>query len=148
LLDQAKIDVWNDLRALSNTLFHQPQFEVRKEQALRYIDLASKLRSTIQDSTPSGSPRGDGKHPRHRPKPGDELPPAGERHWLLAVAISLVLGIYFYVRRERFEEPGPDTDVPDSPADRTRKASVESRAATPPVAADLERGFSGHLRGA
>jgi O-antigen/teichoic acid export membrane protein len=31
-------------------------------------------------------------------------------HWLLAVAISLVLGIYFYVRRERFEEPGPDAD--------------------------------------
>jgi hypothetical protein len=31
-------------------------------------------------------------------------------HWLLAVAIGLVLGSYFYVRRDRFEEPGPDAD--------------------------------------
>jgi O-antigen/teichoic acid export membrane protein len=31
-------------------------------------------------------------------------------HWLLAVAIGLILGIYFYVRRERYEEPGPDAD--------------------------------------
>ena len=29
-------------------------------------------------------------------------------HWLLAVAIALVLGLYFYVRREHYEEPGPD----------------------------------------
>ena len=31
-------------------------------------------------------------------------------HWLLAGAIGLVLGVYFYIRRERFEEPGPDAD--------------------------------------
>ena len=31
-------------------------------------------------------------------------------HWLLAVAIGLVLGLYFYASRERFEEPGPDAD--------------------------------------
>jgi membrane protease YdiL (CAAX protease family) len=31
-------------------------------------------------------------------------------HWLIAVAAGLVLGLYFYVRRERFEEPGPDAD--------------------------------------
>ena len=31
-------------------------------------------------------------------------------HWLLAVAIGLVLGLYLYARRERFEEPGPDAD--------------------------------------
>jgi O-antigen/teichoic acid export membrane protein len=31
-------------------------------------------------------------------------------HWLLAVAIGLVLGVYFYLRRARFEEPGPDAD--------------------------------------
>jgi hypothetical protein len=31
-------------------------------------------------------------------------------HWLTAVAIGLVLGLYFYVRRERYEEPGPDAD--------------------------------------
>jgi len=31
-------------------------------------------------------------------------------HWLLAVAIGLVFGVYFYIRRDRFEEPGPDAD--------------------------------------
>ena len=31
-------------------------------------------------------------------------------HWLLAVAAALVLGLYFYASRERFEEPGPDAD--------------------------------------
>ena len=31
-------------------------------------------------------------------------------HWLLAVVCSLVLGVYFYIRREWFEEPGPDSD--------------------------------------
>jgi hypothetical protein len=31
-------------------------------------------------------------------------------HWLLAVAIALVLGLYFYVRRELYEELGPDAD--------------------------------------
>ena len=31
-------------------------------------------------------------------------------HWLLAVAIALVLGLYFYVRREHYEQPGPDAD--------------------------------------
>jgi hypothetical protein len=31
-------------------------------------------------------------------------------HWLLAVAVGLGLGFYFYLRRERFEEPGPDAD--------------------------------------
>jgi hypothetical protein len=30
--------------------------------------------------------------------------------WLLAFAIGLVLGVYFYIRRARFEEPGPDAD--------------------------------------
>ena len=31
-------------------------------------------------------------------------------HWLLAIAIALVLGLYFSVHRERYEEPGPDAD--------------------------------------
>jgi hypothetical protein len=35
---------------------------------------------------------------------------AAVRHWLLAVAIGLVFGVYFYIRRDRFEEPGPDAD--------------------------------------
>jgi hypothetical protein len=31
-------------------------------------------------------------------------------HWLLALGIGSALGIYFYVRRERYTEPGPDAD--------------------------------------
>jgi len=31
-------------------------------------------------------------------------------HWLLGIAIGLVLGLYFYIRRSRYEEPGPDVD--------------------------------------
>jgi hypothetical protein len=30
--------------------------------------------------------------------------------WLLGLAIGIALGIYFYVRRERYTEPGPDAD--------------------------------------
>ena len=53
------------------------------------------------------------------PRPGAAVHPAATqsvpvgrplRHWLLAVAIALVLGLYFYVRREHYEEPGPDAD--------------------------------------
>jgi hypothetical protein len=43
---------------------------------------------------------------------------AAVRHWLLAVAIGLVLGVYFYIRRERFEEPGRTPRRPDFPANR------------------------------
>jgi cell division protein FtsW (lipid II flippase) len=45
-------------------------------------------------------------------------------HWLIAVAAGLVLGLYFYVRRERFAEPGPD-------ADETRFPPVSGRGARP-----------------
>jgi hypothetical protein len=31
-------------------------------------------------------------------------------HWLLGLTIGIALGIYFYVRRERYTEPGPDAD--------------------------------------
>ena len=31
-------------------------------------------------------------------------------HWLLAIAIALALGLYLSVRREHYEEPGPDAD--------------------------------------
>jgi membrane protease YdiL (CAAX protease family) len=34
-------------------------------------------------------------------------PPA---HWLLGLAIGIALGVYFYIRRERYSEPGPDAD--------------------------------------
>jgi hypothetical protein len=31
-------------------------------------------------------------------------------HWLLGLAIGILLGLYFYVRRDRYSEPGPDAD--------------------------------------
>jgi hypothetical protein len=31
-------------------------------------------------------------------------------HWLLGLGIGIALGGYFYVRRERYAEPGPDAD--------------------------------------
>jgi len=30
--------------------------------------------------------------------------------WLLGLAIGLTLGLFFYLRRERYSEPGPDAD--------------------------------------
>jgi hypothetical protein len=30
--------------------------------------------------------------------------------WLLGLAIGIILGLYFYLRRERYREPGPDAD--------------------------------------
>ncbi len=30
--------------------------------------------------------------------------------WLLGLAASILLGVYLYVRRERYSEPGPDAD--------------------------------------
>jgi hypothetical protein len=30
--------------------------------------------------------------------------------WLLGLAIGILLGLYFYPRRERYREPGPDAD--------------------------------------
>jgi hypothetical protein len=30
--------------------------------------------------------------------------------WLLGLAIGIILGLYFYLRRERYSEPGPDAD--------------------------------------
>jgi hypothetical protein len=31
-------------------------------------------------------------------------------HWLLGLAIGIILGLFFYLRRERYQEPGPDAD--------------------------------------
>ena len=31
-------------------------------------------------------------------------------HWLLGLAVGIALGIYFYVRRDRYADPGPDAD--------------------------------------
>jgi hypothetical protein len=30
--------------------------------------------------------------------------------WLLGPAVGIVLGLYLYVRKERYSEPGPDAD--------------------------------------
>jgi hypothetical protein len=35
---------------------------------------------------------------------------ASIRHWLLALVFGLALGTWFYVRRDRYSEPGPDAD--------------------------------------
>jgi hypothetical protein len=31
-------------------------------------------------------------------------------HWVLGLAIGTALGVYFYARRDRYTEPGPDAD--------------------------------------
>ena len=38
---------------------------------------------------------------------GPFLVGAHYRLWLLGLAIGIVLGLYFYLRRERYREPGP-----------------------------------------
>ena len=35
---------------------------------------------------------------------------ADYRLWLLGLAVGIILGLYFYLRRERYSEPGPDAD--------------------------------------
>jgi hypothetical protein len=35
---------------------------------------------------------------------------ASALHWLLALAFGLGVGLYLYVRRDRYSEPGPDAD--------------------------------------
>jgi hypothetical protein len=30
--------------------------------------------------------------------------------WLIAPAVGIVVGVYLYIRRERYAEPGPDAD--------------------------------------
>ena len=35
---------------------------------------------------------------------------ANYRLWLLGLAASIVLGVYLYLRRDRYSEPGPDAD--------------------------------------
>jgi hypothetical protein len=41
---------------------------------------------------------------------GPFLVGADYRLWLLGLAIGIILGLYFYLRRERYREPGPDAD--------------------------------------
>ena len=38
--------------------------------------------------------------------------------WLLGRAAGVVVGVYLYLRRERFSEPDPDADETRFPADR------------------------------
>jgi hypothetical protein len=35
---------------------------------------------------------------------------AGYRRWLVWPVLGVVVGVYLYVRRERYSEPGPDAD--------------------------------------
>jgi hypothetical protein len=35
---------------------------------------------------------------------------ASIRYWLLALVLGVALGLYLYVRRDRYSEPGPDAD--------------------------------------
>jgi hypothetical protein len=35
---------------------------------------------------------------------------AGYRLWLVWPVVGVVVGVYLYVRRERYSEPGPDAD--------------------------------------
>lgn len=35
---------------------------------------------------------------------------ASYQHWLIGLAVGVALGLYFYVRRDRYREPGPDAD--------------------------------------
>jgi hypothetical protein len=32
------------------------------------------------------------------------------RQWLAGLALGVILGVYFYLRRDRYREPGPDAD--------------------------------------
>jgi hypothetical protein len=41
---------------------------------------------------------------------GPFLVGAHYRLWLLGLTIGVILGLYFYLRRERYREPGPDAD--------------------------------------
>jgi hypothetical protein len=35
---------------------------------------------------------------------------AGLRLWLVVPAVAVVLGVFLYLRRDRYREPGPDAD--------------------------------------
>ena len=41
---------------------------------------------------------------------GPFLVGAHYRLWLLGLAIGMILGLYLYLGRERYSEPGPDAD--------------------------------------
>jgi hypothetical protein len=56
LLDDAAVEVWKNLRALSNTARHESGLAVTREQALDYGRLAAQLLSTIQHAVPSAPP--------------------------------------------------------------------------------------------
>jgi hypothetical protein len=56
LLDDAAVEVWKNLRALSNTARHESGLMVTREQALDYGRLAAQLLTTIQHAVPSAPP--------------------------------------------------------------------------------------------
>jgi hypothetical protein len=38
-------------------------------------------------------------------------------HWLLGLAIGVILSLYFFLRRDRYSQPGPTPTRPGSHAD-------------------------------
>ncbi len=35
---------------------------------------------------------------------------AGWSHWLIGLTVGIALGLYLYIRRDHYSEPGPDAD--------------------------------------
>jgi hypothetical protein len=56
LLDTAAVEVWKNLRALSNTARHESGIAITKGQALDYGRLAAQMLTTIQHAVPSRPP--------------------------------------------------------------------------------------------
>jgi hypothetical protein len=69
LLDQASVEVWKNLRALSNTARHESGIAITKEQALDYGRLAAQMLTTIQHAVPSRPPAAG--------KPANRVEPRG-----------------------------------------------------------------------
>jgi hypothetical protein len=68
LLHPAEVTVWNNLRALSNTVRHQVELDLSVDQAHEYVRIASDLRAAIEQAspqpiTPASAANGDPDHP-------------------------------------------------------------------------------------
>jgi hypothetical protein len=52
LVGAAEVEVWNNLRALSNTARHEERFDVERKRVFDYIALATALRTLIERAEP------------------------------------------------------------------------------------------------
>jgi len=59
LLDNAAVEVWKNLRALSNAARHEPGLSITRAQATDYARLAAQLLSTIKHAVPTIPPGTD-----------------------------------------------------------------------------------------